>query len=320
MFQHILFDLDGTLTDPAEGIITSIQQRKNSLIYIARLFAAFTLLACLAAPAVSAPNVQHVFIISFDGGKPAVMQQSQMPTLTAMLAEGAGTWKAQTIFPSITLVAHTSMLTGVTPTRHKVDWNDWIPSKGLVTVPTIFTLAKQKGLSTAMFVGKEKFKHLNVPGTLDQFAIPSYNAKLVAEAAARYIVAKKPNLCFIHFADSDGAGHKYGWGSPEQKTAFADEDAALQTVKDAIKQAGIGGTSVIILSADHGGHEKTHGSRSPEDMIIPWITWGAGVRRGVVITAPVTTYDTAATALWLLHVPVPIDWDGKPVMSAYTYK
>jgi predicted AlkP superfamily pyrophosphatase or phosphodiesterase len=282
--------------------------------------ASLCLLVCLGAPTYAAPNTQHVFIISFDGGKPAVMQQSEMPTLKAMLAEGAGTWKAQTVFPSITLIAHTSMLTGVSPSKHKIDWNDWIPAKGLVTVPTVFTLAKQKGLTTAMFVGKEKFKHLNVPGTLDAFEIPSYSARIVAEAAGIYILAKKPNLCFIHFADSDGAGHKYGWGTPEQKQSFADEDAALLTVKEAIQKAGIASTSVILLSADHGGHDKTHGSRSPEDMTIPWIAWGATVKRGFTITAPVTTFDTAATALWLLNVPIPKDWDGRPVISAFVTK
>lgn len=285
--------------------------------YLKRLLAAAILLACFGTSALSAPLVQHVFIISFDGGKPEVMQQSRMPTLEAMLAQGAGTWNARTVFPSITLVAHSSMLTGVAPSRHKVLWNDWIEAKGLVRVPTIFALAKQNGLTTAMFAGKEKFRHLDVPGTLDRFAIPSYDAKAVAQAAAAYILAKRPNLCFIHFANTDGAGHRYGWGSPEQKLAFAQEDMALHTVTEAIRKAGIAATSVLILSADHGGHDKSHGSASPEDMVIPWITWGAGVRRGAVITVPVTTYDTAATALWLLRVPVPQDWDGKPVTSAY---
>ena len=288
--------------------------------HITRLLATLCLVICLAAPTVAAPVTQHVFIISFDGGKPAVMQQSQMPTLQSMLAEGAGTWHAQTIFPSITLVAHTSMLTGVGPAKHKVDWNDWIPEKGLITVPTVFTLAKKAGLTTAMFVGKPKFKHLNIPGTVDEFEIPSYSAKIVADEAGKYIIARKPALCFIHFADSDGAGHKYGWGTPEQMQAFADEDSALRAVQYAIQKAGIAGTSVVILSADHGGHAKTHGSRSPEDMSIPWIAWGGEVKRGFIVTAPVTTYDTAATALWLLRIPIPRDWDGRPVTSAFTCK
>src|SRR5581483_2389459 len=156
-----------------------------------------------------------------------------------------------------------------------------------------------------------------VPGTLDDFAIPDYSARIVAEAAAKCILKKKPNLCFIHFADSDGAGHQYGWGSEEQKQAFADEDAALKSVKDAIEQAGILRESVIILSADHGGHDKTHGSTSLEDMHSAWIVWGKGVRKDYTITKRVSTCDTAATALWLLGIPLPEDLDGKPVTSAF---
>ena len=283
-----------------------------------RVFACVLLLIICATLASAAPRAGHVFIVSFDGGKPAVMQQSQMPTLTAMLKDGAGTWNAQTIFPSVTLISHTSMLTGLSPAKHKVNWNSWSPDKGLITVPTVFALAKKQGLVTAMFVGKEKFEHLNVPGTLDLFSSPGYEAKRVAKEAAEYIAEKKPNLCFIHFADSDGAGHRHGWGSPEQMASFADEDAALATVRDAIEKAGISEDSVVILTADHGGHDKTHGSNSPEDMTIPWIVCGKGVKAGLVISAPVTTYDTAATALWLLDVPIPADWDGKPVTTAFS--
>lgn len=271
-----------------------------------------------AAPLPPPPaGVRHVFVVSLDGGKPAVIKESRMPSLTAMVAQGAHTWQAQTTFPSITLTSHTSMLTGVGPEKHKILWNDWLPERGMVTVPTIFALARQAGQTTAMFVGKPKFLHLFVPRTLNEFSLPEYHARSVSEAAARYIVAKKPNLCFIHFADPDEAGHAHGWGSPEQKEAFAASDAALKTVQDALRRAGIEKTSVVIVSADHGGHAKTHGTNSPDDMTIPWIAWGAGVRPGHAITAPITTYDTAATALWLLGVPVPEGLDGKPVTNAF---
>jgi predicted AlkP superfamily pyrophosphatase or phosphodiesterase len=279
--------------------------------------ATISFLLASAVSACAAPRAQHVFIISFDGGKPEVMKRSPMPLTFEMVKTGAATWNAQTTFPSITLTSHTSMLTGVGPAKHKILWNDWIPSRGLIKSPTIFGLAHDNGYTTALFAGKAKFRHLNLPGTLDKFGIPSYSAKIVAQAAAKYIEAEQPNLCFIHFADSDGAGHKYGWGTPEQVQSFADEDAALQIVRDAVKKAGIEKQSVFILSADHGGHEKTHGLNTPDDMTIPWIAWGEAVKPGFVIPNPVTTYDTAATALWLLDVPIPADFDGKPVESAF---
>ena len=284
-----------------------------------QLFLALVFVTFFTRLSSAAPLSQHVFIVSFDGGKPAVMQKSAMPVLFDMAKTGAASWNAQTVLPSITLVSHTSMLTGVQPAKHKILWNTWIPANGLVKVPTVFQLARNTGYTTGLFAGKEKFRHLNVPNTIDEFQIPAYNAQIVADAAAKYIIEKKPNLCFIHFADSDGTGHEFGWGSPEQIKAFADEDAALKTLRDAVEKAGIAKDSTFILSADHGGHDKTHGSDSPEDMTIPWIAWGAGVKTGA-ITAPISTCDTAATALWLLDVPVPDDWDGKPVTSAFKEK
>lgn len=97
------------------------------------------------------------------------LAQSDMPVLERLAAEGACTWTASTIFPSLTLPSHTSMLTGVGPDKHRVSWNTWKPGKGVVRVPTIFAEAKKAGLSTAMFVGKEKFRHLLQPGTVDEF-------------------------------------------------------------------------------------------------------------------------------------------------------
>lgn len=299
----------------------------NRRLFVRHLVAGATLagfaglgIAGTPAPAAAQPAIaKHVFIVSFDGGKPAVMKESRMPTLMRMKAEGAGTFTARTIFPSITLISHTSMLTGVGPEKHKIMWNEWIPEKGLVPVPTIFSLAKKqnKKLITAMFVGKQKFAHLFLPGSLDAFSMPGYSCKIVARQASDYIQQVKPNLCFIHFADSDGAGHKYGWGSPEQIQAFADEDDALQVVMDGIRKAGIEKSSLVILTADHGGHAKTHGTASDEDTLIPWIVWGAGVKKNFSITAPVMTYDSAATALYALGIPIPAAFDGKPVTSAF---
>ena len=197
-----------------------------------------------------------------------------------------------------------------------INWNDWKPENGVVSVPTVFAIATKAKKSTALFAGKEKFAHLYQPKTLNAFVIPEYSAKVVAETAAGYIRSNKPAVCFIHFADSDGAGHGKGWGSPEQVKAFEDEDAALAMVLEAIKKAGIARRSAIILTADHGGHDKTHGSASNDDMHIPWIAFGSGIRKGVRLSSAVSTCDTAATVLALLGLAIPADWDGKPVTEA----
>jgi arylsulfatase A-like enzyme len=93
--------------------------------------------------------------------------------------------------------------------------------------------------------------------------------------------------------------------------------AVLEKVIKAVETAGILPDSVIIVTADHGGHKKTHGSKLPGDMNIPWVVWGKGVKQNYEILSPVTTYDTAATALWLPGVPRPDSFDGRPVTSAF---
>lgn len=251
-----------------------------------------------------------------------------MPVFKGMAAAGARTWNAYTIVPSLTLPSHTSMLTGVGPQVHQILWNDYRPTNGLVKVPTIFSLAKERGLVTAMFVGKEKFKHLALPGSVDAFVWPQPedDAKAVAKAFAAQVGTLKPNLCFIHFRDPDTSGHKYGAHSPEKIRALADCDAALKTVQDAIAAAGLTGNSVIILTADHGSHDiqnkegktvGTHGNAETSDVLIPWVAWGKGVKKNFIITAPVVQYDTAATALWLLKVPLPEHFWGRPFTSAF---
>lgn len=269
----------------------------------------------------------HVFIVSFDQAAPAGINKAKMPVFKEMAAEGAHTWEAYTIVPSLTLPSHTSMLTGVGVQKHQILWNDYQPAKGVVKVPTIFALAKKEGLSTAMFVAKEKFHHLEQPGTVDLFVFPQDNSAAgVANAFAEKIGDLKPSLCFVHFGDPDVKGHEFGVNSPEKMQAYADTDAALKVLRNAVAAAGIEDSSVFILTADHGCHDTkdaqgvtrgTHGSPETDDVTIPWVAWGKGVKHGFEITAPVVQYDTAATALWLLGVPVPESFWGRPVTSAF---
>lgn len=283
----------------------------------------------------AAPRTEHVFVISFDGGNPTIMQKAGMPSFQKLAAEGAHTYVANTILPSKTLPSHTSMLTGVDISKHGVDWNVLMPLKGSVKVPTMFELAKAADpkAATALFCGKIKFRHLWKPGTLDLLdcdgvyddrPVPATEeaklvpAEKVALRAAAYIEEKKPALCFIHFPDGDTAGHKMGWGSIEQLQAFRDCDAALGKVQAAIEKAGIKDSSTIILTADHGGKEKNHFNPIPEDIHIPWVAWGKGVKKAHTIQKKtIMTYDTAATALWLLDVPLPAEFDGEPVEEAF---
>jgi hypothetical protein len=270
-----------------------------------------------------------VFIISFDQGGGEVLrnQSIRIPTFKRMFNEGAATWRASTIVPSITLPSHTSMLTGVKYETHGITWNDYQPAKGVVQVPTVFSLAKEQGLTTAMYVGKEKFKHLIIPGTVDTFYWGDTSTDVATQFASE-VATKKPNVCFIHFPEIDQIGHSTYVGSPQQIQAIATCDAALQIIRDAVRNAGIENESIFILTADHGAHNEgtgnnghgsgTHGNAERSDVDIPWVVWGTAVKPGCVLpNYTLMTYDTTATALWALGVPVPASLDGTPVTEAF---
>jgi predicted AlkP superfamily pyrophosphatase or phosphodiesterase len=266
----------------------------------------------LLSPAVAGP-AKHVIIVSMDGAKPAVMRTAKMPNLDRLRRAGSWTYNAQTVLPSVTLNSHASMLSGVVPAKHGVTWNDRFRSaRGYLPVPTIFTVARQAGLSCAAFVAKDKLRHLAAPQDCPVFRRPGYTAVPVAAAAATYFAERRPDVMFVHFADPDSAGHANGWGSPQQVRALEDVDRAIGRLLAAVHKAGLERETAVIVTADHGGHGRSHGSDSPEDTTIPWICAGPGVRANHELTGPVRTYDTAATAAALLGLARPAIWDGRP--------
>lgn len=282
---------------------------------IERSLVVFAAIIFAALAASASPRVGHVVVISIDGGKPDVIRSSQMPVLLGLIANSSYTWKARTVTPNITLPSHTSMLTGVTPDVHKITWNDYKADKGTVKFPTIFAKAKAAGLTTALFAAKEKFRHLNVAGSLDRFALAAGSMGVAAEAA-KYLVEQKPNLLFAHLPDADSTGHKFGWGSKKQKEALKTVDRAIETILQGVNDAGIVDDTVVIITADHGGTGLSHFLPIPSNYTIPWIAIGKGIEKGKNLPGGIRTIDTAATALWLLDISN-AGIAGMPVTTAF---
>lgn len=258
-------------------------------------------------------QAERVVVVSFDGMRPDAMEKAETPHLHSMMAAGAHTAKAQAVFPSITLVNHTSMISGVGPAKHGVDWNTYAPEKGAIAVPTMFDLAKAKGLVTAMIAGKEKFRHLDRPGTIDHLRINEGDAASVAADAIAILKESRPQLMFVHFRHADSEGHDHGWMSDEQIEAIKEEDQALGMLLNALSALDMLDTTAVIATADHGGSEKTHGTTDPIHMTIPWIAVGAEIPVRGALTQSITTYDTAATAAEILGLDIPATWDGANV-------
>ena len=257
----------------------------------------------------------RVLILSIDGMRPDAIELTPMRNLQALMQTGAYSLVAQTIFPSSTLPAHSSMLTGLCPDKHGVDWNDYLPKRGYANGTDIFDLAHATGLRTVMVVGKEKLRQVTEPASTDVFEFINDRDVVIAARVAE-LIPQGFGLMFVHFPTPDWMGHEYGWLSPEQFSVLFRADQALQTILDALQAAGIREDTLVIVTADHGGHGTTHGTRQLEDMTIPWIVAGPGVHHAVLST-DVNTTDTTATTAWALGLPLQPDWDGLPVLEAF---
>jgi predicted AlkP superfamily pyrophosphatase or phosphodiesterase len=261
------------------------------------------------------PRASRVLILSIDGLRPEAIGLAPMPNLSALMQTSAYSLSAQTVFPSVTLVAHASMLGGVCPSKHGVDWNDYLPENGYALGTDLFDLAHAAGLQTVMHIGKEKLRQLTEPQSLDVFTYVNDRDTVVAGR----LIAEFPGnfgLLFVHFPLVDAMGHVYGWLSPEQLSVAFRADEALGMILAELEARGLRDETLIIVTADHGGHDTTHGYSLPEDMTIPWIASGPGVQPKVLNTQ-VHIYDTAATAAFMLGLPIPPEWDGVPVYEAF---
>lgn len=281
--------------------------------------------ATLGAP--RARTSDHVIVISIDGLRPDAIAKFGASTLQRLMREGTYTLEAQTILPSKTLPSHTSMLTGVDVDQHGIDWNsDETDDHGHVDVPTVFGLARAQGLKTAAFFSKPKFHHLEAPNSLDHVRSPKgglLDSRWLADKTVGLVedylesAEGNPNLMFVHIGEPDYAGHMFGWMGRAYAGAVRKADEAVAEVLDEANDRWGAGNYTVIVTADHGGHGRNHGSKDPRDTTIPWITWGKGVAPGVVLPKGIRTMDTAATALWLLGVQAPPSWVGEAVASAY---
>jgi hypothetical protein len=265
---------------------------------------------------------RNVVVVSIDGLRPDAIARYRPPTLGRLLREGSYTLSATTILPSKTLPSHTSMLTGQPPERHGVLWNNVATADAdRIELPNIFSVARTHGYSTAAFFSKAKFQPLQVRGTLDYAQAPGgwfgrWSSERTVKDVTRYFEDAQPNVLFVHMTDPDAAGHRDGWMTPEYGRAVLAADAALGRLM-AVAERAYGSHFSLIVTADHGGHGNDHGSNDPQDVTIPWITWGQGVKPGALAPESVTTMDTAATVVWLLGLQKPADWAGEPVMQAY---
>ena len=254
---------------------------------------------------------QKVILILADGMRPDAMMSCGHPFAEKMKELATYSLSAQTVFPSVTLPCHVSLFHSVDPVRHGTTTNTYTPQ--VRPIDGIVEVLKRGKKKCAMFITWDQLRDVCRPGKLDACDYLScYNYKNVNEIitprAIKYINEQSPDFLFLYLADTDNTGHDFGWMGPEYMQDAHDAIACVEEVYNSIPK-----DYTIIFVADHGGHDRTHGTEMPEDMTIPIIMLGCGIDTAGDISGA-NIKDIAPTITKLLGVEPDPDWEGKSVV------
>ncbi|MDX1934383.1 MAG: alkaline phosphatase family protein [Capsulimonadales bacterium] len=260
---------------------------------------------------------KRVLLCSMDGVRPDAILSTETPTIDRLAREGAFTWSARTVMPSSTLPCHTSMLRGVPTERHGITSNTFTPI--VRPVPSLIDAARAQGRRTGFFYNWEQLRDLADPGSLHVAVMhgectSEKSDAFLAEQACAYLERDDLDLLFLYLGWPDECGHKHGWMTPPYLESITHADACLGRVLETLRR--LGRETVTLVVSDHGGHDRSHGTDRPEDMTIPWVLNGPGVRAGVEIATPVRIYDTCPTLAHLLGLSPAPQWEGRIVTDA----
>ncbi len=272
-------------------------------------------------------QAKHVVVIGLDGTSPGALAHARTPAINALKARGASTMHARGVMPTVSSPNWASMIMGAGPEQHGVTSNKWeldqapfppIAKGSGGMFPTMFGVLREQQPKAVIgvFHDWDGFARLLEKTAPDVMQHPD-GADLTVQRAVAFIKERKPTLTFLHLDHVDHAGHTSGHGSKEYYEAASKADVLIGKVVEALEQAGMLNSTVIIVTADHGGVGKGHGGESLAELEIPWIIAGPAVIAGVELKSPVNTYDTASTVLYVLGVKQPAVWIAKPVMEAF---
>ena len=255
---------------------------------------------------------KKVILISVDGMRPDGLKMCGNPYVEELEKICAYTYNASSMVPSVTFPCHFSMTHSVTPQRHGILTNTYVPQ--VRPVKGIFEKVSEAGGISAFFYAWEQLRDIALPGTLKYATyINAYNYEstdtLLTDAAEKLIKEQKPDFVFLYMVDTDEkGGHDNGWMSEEYLKRIS---MAIDNVKRMIEN--FSDEYSVIIMADHGGHDRSHGSECPEDMTIPLFFCGPDFTVGE-INDKLSLLDIAPTIAHIFGIEPDREWEGKSIV------
>lgn len=256
---------------------------------------------------------RKVILISIDGMCPDGLQACGNPFVSELEKRCSYTYSASSMNPSVTFPCHYSMAHSVTPQRHGIITNTYVPQ--VRPVNGLFEVLRSAGAVSSMYYGWEPLRDIANPRALKFSVYMSARFldacdEYLTSAALRQIEEFHPDFVFLYLVDTDEkGGHDHGWMSEEYLCRIR---VAIDQVKRVFEAAG--DEYSIIIMADHGGHDRTHGTLLPEDMTVPMFLYGPEFVPGETV-GETSLLDIAPTVADVMGVSPDPDWEGKSLVK-----
>ncbi len=219
---------------------------------------------------------------------------------------------AQTVMPSVTLPCHLSLFLSVVPQRHGILTNTYVPQ--VRPIDSIIDCLAQQGKKCASFTNWEQLRNLSKEGSLQHSLLMGIECEqkdelTLTNAAIDYINEKQPDFVFLYFGSTDIIAHNNGWESEAYIKGIDISFNYIEKVKNSIPK-----DYTIIITSDHGGHERIHGTDLPQDMTIPIMIIGEGFTPDIKLPQDANIIDIAPTIAKIIGIQPNKDWDGKALL------
>lgn len=235
----------------------------------------------------------HVIIVLVDGARPDLIPDTS--GFGFLKKNGIIYNNAHAIPPTYSVPARASIVTGLPHELTGVSSN-WY-NKGYLEIPNIFSLVKERGLSTGA-IGDNSIKMLFGKYLDFYFNVSETPGHMNRSTEIFLSLTSIPNLLWIGFADIDEAGHAYGASSNIYKDALSKASDLLLKIIQRIDDE----TLLIVLS-DHGHLDRGgHGGTEKEVMNI-YLAFYSKRLSPNMISREVSYASIAPTVAYVLGLP-----------------
>lgn len=257
-------------------------------------------------------NSNKVILISVDAMRPDGFLACKNPYIEKIMESAYYTLNGQTVLPTVTLPCHMSLFHSVVPQRHGITTNLYLPMAR--PIDGLFDQLKNAKKVCAMYYGWEPLRDVARPASLKyseyihSYAEESSDTALTDSALAR-IRKSKPDFVFLYMVETDQkGGHDHGWMSEGYLNRVS---IAVDNIKRVLEE--FGDEYSVIITADHGGHDRTHGTELPEDATIPIFYIGKQFEAGKRFSNG-SILDIAPTIAKIMDISPADEWEGTSVV------